>query len=124
MSSQLFIPASEARGAIEKVIRKGGYAGVTVGDEFRCLRHFPSLDRPARRLPWPFSEMQPFRFAMTRQTFAPRQIAAGVQFSLGDPRGPLIETEYNKSQIEEAIDAFLDGSKPNDGVSITINSRL
>jgi hypothetical protein len=32
--------------------------------------------------------------------------------------------KYNHKQIDEAIDAFLDGCKPEDDVAILIDSRL
>jgi hypothetical protein len=124
MRSQSYISASEARAAIRKAITKGGSATLKVGDEFRCLQHFPSFNRPVRRLPWPFSKLQPFRFDITKQTFPPGKIVAGIQFPSTDPGGPKIKTEYNQNQIEEAIEAFLDGCKPDDDVSISIDSRL
>src|SRR5882724_12790374 len=92
--------------------------------QVRCLQHFPSFDRPVRRLPWPLSKFQPFRFDITRQTFAPGKVVAGVQFPSRDPGGPKTTTEYIQTQIEEAIDTFLDGCTPDDDVSITIDSRL
>lgn len=49
----------------------------------------------------------------------------------GVPKFPSIEpgssktrVEYNQTQIEEAIDAFLDSCKPDDDVSILIDSSL
>ena len=83
-----------------------------VGNEFRCLQHFPSLDRPVRRLPWPFSRLQPFRFDITRQTFPPGDVVAGVQFPSKGPGGPKTKIEYNQTQIDEAIEALLDGCRP------------
>ena len=125
MRSQSHIPASQARAAIRKIITKGGSAGLKVGDEFRCLQHFPSCDRPVRRLPWPFSKLQPFRFDITKDTGPTITIVDGI------PKFPSIgagnsksRVEYNQTQIEEAIDAFLDGCKPDDDVSILIDSRL
>ena len=124
MRSQSYIPASEARDAVRKVIAKGGSATLKVGNEFRCLQHFPSFDRPVRRLPWPFSKLQPFRFDITRQTFPPGDIVAGIQFPSRGPGGPKTQTEYNNTQIHEAIEVLLAGSKPDDEVSIMIDSRL
>jgi hypothetical protein len=124
MKSQSYIPVSEARTAIRKVIAKGGSATVKVGDEFRCLQHFPSFDRPTRRLPWPFSKLQPFRFEITRQTFPLGEVIAGVQFPSKGPGGPKTRTEYNHKQIDEAIEVFLDGCKPDDDVGILIDARL
>jgi hypothetical protein len=124
MNSQSYIPVSEARAAIRKVIVKGGSATLKIGDEFRCLQHFPSFDRPVRRLPWPFSKLQSFRFDITKQTFPPGKIVAGVQFPSNDSGGPQTRIEYNQTQIDEAIEAFLDGCKPDDDVGILIDSRL
>lgn len=124
MSSPSYIPASEAHTAIRKVIAKGGSASLKVGDEFRCLQHFPSFDRPARRLLWPFSKLQPLRFHITRQKFAPGPVVSGVQFPSRDTGGPEARTEYSQTQIDEAIDTFLAGSKPDDEVAILIDSRL
>lgn len=124
MRSQSYIPASQARAAIRKVIAKGGSASLKVGNEFQCLQYFPSFDRPVRRLPWPFSTLQPFRFDITRQTFPPGEVVAGVQFPSKGPGGPKTKTEYNQTQIDEAIEAFLDGCKPDDDVGILIDSRL
>ena len=124
MRSQSYIPASQAPAAIRKVIAKGGSASVKVGNEFRCLQHFPSLDRPVRRLPWPFSRLQPFRFDITRQTFPPGDVVAGVQFPSKGPGGPKTKIEYNQTQIDEAIEALLDGCRPDDDVGILIDSGL
>src|SRR5580658_27443 len=124
MRSQSYIPASKAHTAIRKVIANGGSATLKVGDEFRCLQHFPSFDRPVRRLPWPFSKLQPFRFNITKQTFPPGEVVAGVQFPSKGPGGPKTETEFNETQIDEAIETFLDGCKPDDDVAILIDSRL
>lgn len=124
MRSQSYIPASEARAAIRKVIAKGGSASLKVGNEFRCLQYCPSFDRPARRLPWPFSKLQPFRFDITRQTFQPGEIVGGVQFPSKGLKGPKTKIEYNQTQIDEAIETFLNGSMPDDDVGILIDSRL
>lgn len=124
MGPQSFIPVYKARGAIRRVIAKGGSASVKVGNEFRCLQHFPSADRPVRRLPWPLSKLQPFRFHTTKQTFPPGEVVAGVQFASKGPGGPETRTEYSHAQIDEAIDTFLDGCKPDDEVAILIDSRL
>ncbi len=124
MRLQSFIPVSEARDAIRKVIAKGGSATVKVGHETRCLQHFPSFDRPLRHLPWPFSKLQPFRFHITIQTFPLGEVVAGVQFPPTGPHGPETRTEYNQTQIEEAIETFLDGCKPENDVAILIDSRL
>lgn len=124
MRKQSYIPVSQARPAIRKVIAKGGSATVKVGDEFRFLQHFPSFDRPTRRLPWPSSKLQPFRFDVTRQTFPRGKVVAGVQFPSKGPGGPKTVTEYNQKQIDEAIKAFLEGCKPDDDVGILIDPRL
>jgi hypothetical protein len=97
---------------------------VVVGNEFRCLQHLPSFDRPVRRLRWPFSKLQPFRFDITRQIFSPGDVVAGVHFPSRDPGGPKTRFEYDQTQIDEAIEAFLDGCKPDDDVGILVDSRL
>lgn len=124
MRKQSFMPASKARAAIRKVIAKGGSASLQVDNEFRCLQHFPSFDRPVRRFPWPFSKLQPFRFAIMRQTFTPGEVVAGIQFPSKGPSGPQTRTEYNQHQIDEAIEAFLNGCKPDDDVNILIDSTI
>jgi len=125
MRSQSYIPASKARAALRKVIAKGGSAGVKVGDEFRCLQHFPSCDRPVRRLPWPLFKLQPFWFDITRNTGPAMTIVDGVpKFPSIGPGNSKTQVKYNHKQIEEALDSFLDGCKPGDDVSIMIDSRL
>ena len=125
MESQSYIPASMARAALRKVIAKGGSAGVKVGDEFRCLQHFPSCDRPARRLPWPLSKLQPFWFDITRDTGPAMTIVDGVpKFPSIGPGTSKTLVRYTHKQIEEALDTFLEGCKPDDDGCIMIDSRL
>lgn len=124
MESYSHIPATEARRAIRKVIAKGGSAMVKVGNEIRCLQHFPSFDRPPNRLPWPFSKFQPFRFRISKQTALPGEVIAGIEFPSRDNGSPVSEVEYNQTQIEEAIETLLNGCQPADEVSVSYNSRL
>lgn len=49
---------------------------------------------------------------------------AGVQFPSKSPGGPKTKTEYDQTQIDEAIGTLLDGCKPDDDVGIFIDSRL
>src|SRR5438046_1235351 len=53
------LPASEAVPALRKMLKSGGFAYITVGDETRCLNFNPMLHGPLQRLPWPFSLIQP-----------------------------------------------------------------
>jgi len=124
MQPYIYMAAANARPAIRKIIAKGGSAHVKVGCESRCLQYFPSFDRPKIRLPWPFSKLQPFRFDITRQAITPGKVVAGVEFPTKAIEGQKVRTEYNQNQVDEAIDAFLDGCQPDDEVSILHDSRL
>ena len=117
--AKVFVQVSGSQRLIKKVISQGGSAMVKVGREFRCLQHLPEFDRPARRLPWPFCKLQPFRFSIIREIVSPGKIVGGIEFPSKE-RGDTTETEYNQTQVEQAIEIFLKGCRPDDEVSISV----
>lgn len=128
MEPYSYIPVANARPAIRKVIAKGGSAMVKVGNEIRCLQHFPSCDRPRLRLPWPFSKIQPFRFTISKWIEPPKVNAAHIEFPsldrfacvLNSDR-PTMRTEYNQTQVRDAIETFLSDCQEDDEVSVSYN---
>src|SRR3954451_7209741 len=58
------IPVGRATRAIGRWLLRsqGGTCVLTVGEVTRVLSHDPILDGPVRRLPWPFSLVQPHEF--------------------------------------------------------------
>jgi hypothetical protein len=114
------IPASKSRPYLRRILSRGGSAAIEVGKEVRCFQHFRSLDRPERRLPWPLSRLQPFRFFVRFHEREPGPIISGVRFPPA-AGAPDQETEwevltFSNKQIEEGIDFFLRDALPDEPV--------
>jgi hypothetical protein len=81
------IPASRSKGPLKKLLMgDGGSAQVRVNGQTRVLSH-TFLDRPARKLPWPFNRMQPHN----------------IRFELYDGDGSTGEHLYAKRESVEQI---------------------
>jgi len=57
------------------------------------------------------------------QTFPPGELWREFSFRRR-AKGPLAKTQYNQTQIDDAIQAFLEGCNPDDGIAILIDSTM
>lgn len=107
-----FYDVAESRPLLKTMLKQGGSAILTIGNEYRLLMHIPSIDRST--LPWPLSLIQPRRCVL--QVYELLRQPGPVP----EKRGTLIrEREYvTRSEHAAAIEHFLDGAKSDDSVSI------
>lgn len=103
------VSASEAVPKLREMLKSGGFAYITVGDETRCLNFTPMLHCPMKRLPWPFSLIQPQGCCV--------EVTAASDNRM--PPEVLRQHDYNsRSQHNEAIATFLLGANPDALVNI------
>jgi len=110
---------SEDAVIVIKVLSVGGSAVIEVDDEYPVLQHFPSCDRPRGRLPWPLSKFQPFRFTIRLCKRTKGEVICGIEFptplDVDKKSEPII---FDHSQVEEGLNLFLSGARPDGEVSI------
>ena len=103
-----FYSVSESATPLEYILKNGGFAIITVGEEMRQLRYTPSLDGPTNILPWPLSLLQPGAGCTLVFNHA-------VEGTKGMVPGDVIRrVHYKRSERATAIRALLHGSGPDD----------
>ena len=103
-----FADVGECRPRLRRTLLQGGLARWFDGKQTRLLDSTRAVQSLAR-LPWPLSMIQPqfIQFAI----FDGAEIVQAT---------PVFEHTFKKSEMEQAIDAFLQGSSPTDCVQFTI----
>ena len=99
--------SAETKEAIRRCLMKGGFCQVNMGGSTRMLSH-TLLDRPMKRMPWPFGIFQPHnvRYIETLRT-EPNDLgfssieAIAQSFDQGDRR------VFRRREIDAAILHFL-----------------
>jgi hypothetical protein len=104
MSTITMIEALEAREAMERALQQGGKCTVEVGSRRRTLVHDPTLDGPAKKLPWPLELFQEHT----------------VRYVVYDDERLVSGHIFVRRHMKDAIDYFLRDVKPHQKIAITL----
>jgi hypothetical protein len=109
-----FHPVSEARPLLRAILKRGGGATLTVGNEYRLLTHYAARDRPQNVLPWPLSLIQPNGCSL--QVY--QLLHESGPIPIPKPGTLIRERYYRRSEHALVVQHFLDGADPDDFVHI------
>ncbi len=100
------VEVKAAAGAVRRCLLNGGSCFVRSGSIERIVVHDPALHRPAARLPWPLSKLQPHVTSYTEMTDG--QISG--------------QRNFDRAELDAAVAYFLRDMPPSTIVVITPDS--